>query len=161
MGIHPDWMKIFKEECPDAFAPAPPVRPAAAFIDGQIQLMKAQGVLSWDQFVQYQFVTPVRRMLVRVVFFCKKDVRVVFFARKMFTRLRLPAHSCAPQRERGATTVVLAFDDYTHVPLAKGMTQVRGGSTRGSASACGRGAGSAATRGSGSRACGGVGAART
>jgi hypothetical protein len=28
------------------------------------------------------------------------------------------------QRERGAKIVVLAFDDYTHVPLAKGMTQV-------------------------------------
>jgi hypothetical protein len=90
MGIHADWMRIFKEvidchhqymfffvgirtrsffllgqECPEAFTPTPPLRPAAAFIDGQIQLMKPNGVLSWDQFVQYQFATPVRRMLVR------------------------------------------------------------------------------------------------
>eukprot|EP00961_Rhodomonas_salina_P158747 2137018-Rhodomonas_salina.1 len=29
------------------------------------------------------------------------------------------------QRERGASVVVLAFDDYTHVPRAKGMTQAK------------------------------------
>jgi hypothetical protein len=67
MGIHADWMKIFKEECPDAFSAHVPTRPTAAFIDGQIQLMKPNGVISWDQFVQYQFVGPVRRMLVCLI----------------------------------------------------------------------------------------------
>lgn len=64
MGIHADWMKVFKEECPEAFTEKSPIRPSAAFIDGQIQLMKSNNIISWDQFVQYQFVYPVRRMLV-------------------------------------------------------------------------------------------------
>eukprot|EP00961_Rhodomonas_salina_P257224 3476259-Rhodomonas_salina.2 len=63
MGILPDWMKVFKEECPVAFTDHPPCKLPAGFIDGQIQLMKSTHVISWDQFVQYQFVTPVRRML--------------------------------------------------------------------------------------------------
>jgi len=92
MGIHADWMKLFKETCPGAFSRClPGGRPRAAFIDGQIQLMKSGHVITWDQFVHSQFAMPVRRML----------------------------------REHGAKSVVLAFDDYTYVPLAKGMTQAQ------------------------------------
>lgn len=91
MGIHGEWMKVFKETCPEAFTARLTGRPRGAFIDGQIQLMKSAHVLTWDQFVHSQFAMPVRRML----------------------------------REHGATSVVLAFDDYTHVPLAKGMTQAQ------------------------------------
>lgn len=91
MGIHSDWIKAFKSEVPAAFSDACDHRVAAGFIDGQIQLMKSRGVVSWDQFVQYQFVFPLRRLL----------------------------------RERGAAVAVLAFDDYDHVPAAKGMTQAK------------------------------------
>lgn len=91
MGIHSDWIKTFKSEVPGAFTDNFSGRVAAGFVDGQIQLMKSRGIVSWDQFVQYQFVFPLRRLL----------------------------------REHGATVVVLAFDDYDHVPAAKSMTQAK------------------------------------
>ena len=74
MGISSDWMKILKEECPEAFTAKCPTRPRAAFIDGQIQLQKSNAVNTWDQFVYCQFTCPIRRMFVtilpRPVLFC-------------------------------------------------------------------------------------------
>jgi len=91
MGIHSDWVKAFKAEVPNAFTDELHTNIAAGFIDGQIQLMKSRYVVTWEQFVQYQFVLPLQRLL----------------------------------RTHGAGTVVLAFDDYAHVPRAKGMTQAK------------------------------------
>ena len=113
MGINSDWVKILKEECPDAFTPKCPTRPRAAFIDGQIQLQKSNAVNTWDQFVYCQFTCPIRRM---------------------FVRPRIPppvtAATCTdarprPQKDHGVSVVVLAFDSYALVPRAKAATQVR------------------------------------
>lgn len=90
MGIHSDWIKTFKNEVPTAFTDTLQSRITAGFIDGQIQLMKSKAIVTWDQFVQYQFILPIRRIF-----------------------------------QQGATTVVLAFDDYANVPEAKSMTQTR------------------------------------
>lgn len=66
MGIHSDWVSIMKGEASDAFMPS--LSPSSdynvrgAFIDGQIQLMKADGIRTWDQFFQVQYANPILKL---------------------------------------------------------------------------------------------------
>jgi hypothetical protein len=48
--VHSDFFKIVKEGCGEAFTEIPPVRPDVVFIDGQVKLMKADAVDSWQLF---------------------------------------------------------------------------------------------------------------
>lgn len=88
MTIDSEWVKILKRSKPDAFFANLPQKCEAAFIDGQIKLNCGQNIITWKQFVEYQFVNPI----------------------KMFFGM-------------GCHTVVLGFDNYDHVPTAKGPTQ--------------------------------------
>jgi len=88
MTIDSGWVQHLKRECPGAFKPTLSVRPATWFIDGQIKLMKAEWITTWELFVQKQFFDTIDRAF-----------------------------------EHNASVVVLGFDDYTHVPLCKSMTQ--------------------------------------
>ena len=90
MTIHRDFFQFVKEGCGQAFTDAPPRRPAVVFIDGQVKLMKADAITSWEMFFTVQFYKTIE---------------------KCFTL--------------GAHTVVLAFDDYEHVPASKAMTQAK------------------------------------
>lgn len=90
MTIHSDFFKIVKEGCGHAFTPAPPVRPDVVFIDGQVKLMKADAITSWELFFSVQFYRTIEKCFAL-----------------------------------GAHTVVLAFDDYEHVPSSKAMTQAK------------------------------------
>lgn len=63
MGINTEWVKIWKQAVPHAFLNNPDqYKTRAGFIDGQIQLMKSKNVVSWDQFVLYQFVMPLKKI---------------------------------------------------------------------------------------------------
>jgi len=65
MGINTEWVKIWKQTVPQAFLNNPDQhRTKAGFVDGQIQLMKSKNVVSWDQFVLFQFVMPLRKIFV-------------------------------------------------------------------------------------------------
>ena len=76
MGINSEWVKLWKQEVPQAFSNNPnPNKIKAGFIDGQIQLMKSKNVVSWDQFVLYQFVIPLKKLLVER----KAEVAVLAF----------------------------------------------------------------------------------
>ena len=93
MTIDSEWIVRLKEELPACFSPTPPFQPAAIFIDGQIRLMCA----AWDPDS------------------CRtwED-----YTRRQFT------DPIKRYLARSATrAVVLAFDDYDHVPKAKAMTQ--------------------------------------
>lgn len=63
MGIHSEWVSIMKGEASEAFIPS--LSPSSeynvkgSFIDGQIQLMKADGIRTWDQFFQVQYANPI------------------------------------------------------------------------------------------------------
>jgi hypothetical protein len=61
MTIHADFFKIVKEGCSHAFTDAPPVRPDVVFIDGQVKLMKADAICSWDQFFSVQFYKTIEK----------------------------------------------------------------------------------------------------
>jgi hypothetical protein len=90
MTINADFFKLVKEGCAQAFSEEAPVRPDTVFIDGQVKLMKAAQVDTWN----------------------------VFFAVQFFKTIE----NCFAL---GASTVVLAFDDYKHVPASKTMTQAK------------------------------------
>jgi len=88
MTIDSGWVQILKRECPHAFHSKLPCVPTTWFIDGQIKLMKAAWIDTWELFFHRQFVDTIERAL-----------------------------------EFGASVVVMGFDDYTHVPACKSMTQ--------------------------------------
>lgn len=88
MTIDSGWVQILKRECPHAFQSKLPCVPTTWFIDGQIKLMKAAWIDTWELFFHRQFVDTIERAL-----------------------------------EFGASVVVMGFDDYTHVPACKSMTQ--------------------------------------
>lgn len=90
MTINADFFKIIKEGCSAAFTEAPPVKPDVVFIDGQVKLMKADAIGSWDLFFSVQFYRTIEKWF-----------------------------------GMGAHTVVLAFDNYDHVPSSKAMTQAK------------------------------------
>jgi len=88
MTINAEWVSILKSSHPSAFRQSLPVVPVAWFVDGQIKLMKAAWITTWEVFFKMQFVRTIDRAL-----------------------------------ESGAQVVIMGFDDYTHVPACKGMTQ--------------------------------------
>ena len=90
MTINADFFKIIKEDCGNAFSEDAPAKPDIVFIDGQVKLMKATEINSWNLFFAIQFYKTIEKCFAF-----------------------------------GANTVVLAFDDYTHVPSSKNMTQVK------------------------------------
>lgn len=92
MGFSSEWVGVMKDAAPSAFTPHPDTpNLQGAIIDGQIQLMKGNHVVTMDMFYNLQFANPVNR------FFGKGSDSMV---------------------------VVVAFDDYNHVPASKSMTQV-------------------------------------
>jgi hypothetical protein len=88
MTIDSGWVQILKRECPLAFHHKLSCVPTTWFIDGQIKLMKAAWIDTWETFFHRQFVDTIDRALAF-----------------------------------GASVVVMGFDDYTHVPQCKSMTQ--------------------------------------
>lgn len=92
MTIDSGWVRILKQGRPDAFTNRMPtgVTPSVVFIDGQIKLMKADYIKTWQQFLDYQF---------------ERVIQDAF--------------------DTGSPIVVLAFDNYEHVPVSKAPTQRR------------------------------------
>ena len=95
MTIDSTWIASFKEEAPHAFTPRIPFSPKAAFCDGQIRLMR--GHCGEDDFLTWDG-----------------------YIYQQFQR-----HVQRFYDDHGVATVILAFDDYAHVPEAKCMTQVK------------------------------------
>lgn len=91
MTIDSGWVRVMKEEAPDAFQASYPFEGAAkvAYIDGMPLLMTCErNVKSWDDLLRFNY------------------------ARHIMRYFRL-----------GCEAVVLAFDDYERVPMAKAITQ--------------------------------------
>lgn len=70
MTIDASWIKLMKSQARHAFSKTCPVRPHVVFIDGQINLMKSDKIVTWNAFVLYQFQRKIEaafRMGARVV----------------------------------------------------------------------------------------------
>ena len=70
MTIDASWIKLMKSQARHAFSNTCPVRPQVVFIDGQINLMKSDKIVTWNAFVLYQFQRKIEaafRMGARVV----------------------------------------------------------------------------------------------
>jgi len=63
MTIDSGWVQILKRECPQAFHKSLPCVPTTWFIDGQIKLMKAGWIDTWEVFFHRQFVDTIDRAL--------------------------------------------------------------------------------------------------
>jgi hypothetical protein len=61
MTIDSGWTKILKEGAPQAFKPVLGVTPYTVFIDGQINLMKADYIRTWTHFFEQQFLNKVEK----------------------------------------------------------------------------------------------------
>jgi hypothetical protein len=63
MTIHADFVKILKNECPDAFTRTLPAQqaPDTVFIDGQVKLMKADEIKTWAVFLNVMFFKTLER----------------------------------------------------------------------------------------------------
>jgi hypothetical protein len=88
MTINAEWVSILKSSHPAAFKESMDAVPVCWFVDGQIKLMKAAWIKTWEVFFRMQFIKTIDRAF-----------------------------------DSGARIVVMGFDDYTHVPECKGMTQ--------------------------------------
>ena len=91
MTIDSGWVRVFKEEAPEAFQQSYPFHGTAkvAYIDGMPLLMTCErNVQSWDDLLRFNYARHIHR----------------------YFRL-------------GCEAVVLAFDDYERVPMAKAITQ--------------------------------------
>ena len=63
MTIDSGWVQILKRESPAAFHNKLPCVPTTWFIDGQIKLMKAAWIDTWETFFHRQFVDTIERAL--------------------------------------------------------------------------------------------------
>lgn len=63
MTIDSGWVQILKRECPTAFHKDIPCKPTTWFIDGQIKLMKAAWIDTWETFFHRQFADTIQRAL--------------------------------------------------------------------------------------------------
>jgi hypothetical protein len=67
MTIDSSWIASFKEESPISFTNTVPFRPIAAFIDGQIRLMRGNTseFTTWDNYIWQQFTGHLKRFFER------------------------------------------------------------------------------------------------
>ena len=63
MTINADFFKLVKEGCAQAFSEEAPVRPDTVFIDGQVKLMKAAQIDTWNVFFAVQFFKTIENSL--------------------------------------------------------------------------------------------------
>jgi len=86
MTINAEWSKILKTACPEAYSADNLNRPKAVFVDGQINLMKSDWIVTWDQFVYHQYIRMIDRFFaqgIKVVILGFDDYRFVPSAKNM------------------------------------------------------------------------------
>ena len=107
MTIDSGWTKIIKEAAPDAFTSTIGVKPHTVFIDGQINLMKADYINTWKLFIDKQFTDKIRAAFAlgaRVVVLAFDNYRYVPTAKNM------------TQLQRSRNVPVLQFCDADDLP---------------------------------------------
>jgi hypothetical protein len=62
MTIDRGYLEIWKEIAPHAFTAELPFEPTTAFLDGQLHLMRASFMNTWEVFLDVQFVNPLNRL---------------------------------------------------------------------------------------------------
>jgi hypothetical protein len=62
MTIDRGFLEIWKDISPQAFTAEIPFTPSIAFLDGQLHLMRASFMHTWEVFLEVQFVNPLNRL---------------------------------------------------------------------------------------------------
>ena len=107
MTIESGWVQILKRECPTAFHKDLPCVPTTWFIDGQIKLMKAAWIDTWESFFHKQFVDTIERALAF-------DASVVVMGFDDYAHV--PACKSMTQRKRSAKVVTYEYDPAEALP---------------------------------------------
>lgn len=107
MTIDSGWVQILKRECPHAFHNKLPAVPTTWFIDGQIKLMKAAWIDTWEGFFHRQFVDTIDRAL-------GFGASVVVMGFDDYTYV--PPCKSMTQRKRSAKVVTYKYDPAEALP---------------------------------------------
>ena len=109
MTIDSGWIRILKQNCPNAFADKIPVasKPHVVFIDGQIKLMKSEKIRTWEQFVRIQFTNTVERAF-------STGARVVVLGFDNY--LHVPVSKAPTQRKRSSKIETMDFGPDSELP---------------------------------------------
>lgn len=107
MTIDSGWVQILKRECPAAFHKDMPCTPTTWFIDGQIKLMKAAWIDTWETFFHRQFVDTIQRAL---------DFGVSIVVMGFDDYAHVPACKSMTQRKRTAKVVHFEYDPADALP---------------------------------------------
>lgn len=103
MTIDSGWVKILKNNCPNAFTPnlaSPSQKPEVVFIDGQIKLMKAEFINTWELFFQVQFLNTVMNAF-------KTGASIVVLGFDNYAHV--PASKAPTQRKRSSKLETMEF----------------------------------------------------
>ena len=109
MTIDSGWIRILKQNCPNAFADKIPAasKPHVVFIDGQIKLMKSEKIRTWEQFVRIQFTSTVERAF-------STGARVVVLGFDNY--LHVPVSKAPTQRKRSSKVETMEFGPDSELP---------------------------------------------
>ena len=99
MTIDSGWVRVFKEQVPQAFAQTCPFRPKVAYIDGMPLLMLAEGrVQHWSDFLRRHATNPPTRVMSNHQI---THARILTRVRVCMQQLRPQHHQVLPLRMRG------------------------------------------------------------
>lgn len=109
MTIHSDWSRVLKEECPEAYTPKLPddANVNVGIVDGHIQLMGGCYVRTWMEFIEKQYLRPVREF-----YRCGCKVAVVNFDNSLV----VPPYKCMTQTKRRAKFKDVSFGPSDPLP---------------------------------------------
>ena len=107
MTIDSGWVRLLKEKNLDAFSYEIPIKPHTVFIDGQIKLMKPDGIRSWDLFYKCQFENTIKQ-----AFGFGAEVVVLGFDNYR----HVPEAKAPTQRKRSNKIEAYDFDEHDNLP---------------------------------------------
>lgn len=117
MTIDSGWVRVLKDEAPDAFRSTYPFKgvPNVAYIDGMPLLMASERTTStWDALLKNNFARHISRYF---------RWHLQLTGAVVLLPLNIWLSQVNPKHRLGCKAVVLAFDDYDRVPMAKSITQ--------------------------------------
>jgi hypothetical protein len=107
MTIDSGWVKVLKSGSPQAFTDSPPLTPNVVFIDGQIKLMKAAHITTWQQFIKFQFYNTIEKAF---------DTGATVVVMGFDNYKHVPSAKHMTQRKRSQHVPVMDFDQFEELP---------------------------------------------
>lgn len=108
MTIDSGWVKLLKQNVPQAFKSHAFQKGGIVFIDGQVKLMKPDYINTWDLFVAKQFVDPIDKL------FLEHDAKVIVLGFDNYKYVPKSKHMT--QRKRSQHVPDIMFCEHDSLP---------------------------------------------